>query len=283
VTTSLRSLTVAASLLIVLSAEARQTDDGVRLDRLWRDAGRITDLDGRVLTRPALAARVEAPVWVVRMQAAWCGTCQWHAAWTPALSARYGARVAVIDVLVADEDNAPADARSGARWRERAGEAAVILLADPSALAGAFHAPAPLPRVLVVDGRTSAVVATLANPDPDRLTAAIDRALPDAAVASSKLPLVDGRFTPDQWALIEGMRLPDAPPPDPTNRVADDPRAADLGFLLFFEKALSPLGIACSNCHNQDRLFAENQDRPSYGATPWSTARLAHRPATATP
>jgi cytochrome c peroxidase len=78
---------------------------------------------------------------------------------------------------------------------------------------------------------------------------------------------VDGRFTPDQWALIDGMRLPVAPPPDPTNRVADDPSAADLGFMLFFEKALSPLGIACSNCHNQDRLFAENQDRPSYGAS----------------
>lgn len=38
-------------------------------------------------------------------------------------------------------------------------------------------------------------------------------------------------------------------PDDPTNRVADDPRAAELGEALFFEPRLSPAGVACVSCH----------------------------------
>lgn len=40
-------------------------------------------------------------------------------------------------------------------------------------------------------------------------------------------------------------------PPDPTNRFADDPRAARLGRQLFFDPGLSARGdIACSTCHD---------------------------------
>jgi cytochrome c peroxidase len=105
----------------------------------------------------------------------------------------------------------------------------------------------------------------LANPDPDRLIAAIDQALGGTPVPHARAPRVDGLFTPDQWAIIQGMRLPASTPLDPTNRVADDPRAADLGFALFFDKGLSAAGIACASCHNADHLFADHQDRPSYG------------------
>jgi cytochrome c peroxidase len=50
----------------------------------------------------------------------------------------------------------------------------------------------------------------------------------------------------------------DALPGDPTNRVADDPRAADLGRRLFFDTRLSSNGrVACSTCHQPDRGFQD--------------------------
>ena len=47
-------------------------------------------------------------------------------------------------------------------------------------------------------------------------------------------------------------------PPDPTNRVADDPRAADLGRRLFFDTRLSSNGrVACATCHKPDQEFQD--------------------------
>ena len=47
-------------------------------------------------------------------------------------------------------------------------------------------------------------------------------------------------------------------PADPTNRVADDPRAARLGERLFFETRLSADGkVACGTCHQPDRDFQD--------------------------
>ena len=48
-------------------------------------------------------------------------------------------------------------------------------------------------------------------------------------------------------------------PPDPTNRVADDPRAAALGEQLFFDTRLSANGkVACGTCHQADRDFQDD-------------------------
>lgn len=47
-------------------------------------------------------------------------------------------------------------------------------------------------------------------------------------------------------------------PADPTNRVADDPRAIDLGRRLFFDTRLSANGrVACSTCHQTERGFQD--------------------------
>jgi cytochrome c peroxidase len=47
-------------------------------------------------------------------------------------------------------------------------------------------------------------------------------------------------------------------PRDPTNRVADDPRAAELGRRLFVDTRLSSSGrVACSTCHQADRGFQD--------------------------
>ncbi len=47
-------------------------------------------------------------------------------------------------------------------------------------------------------------------------------------------------------------------PADPSNRVADDPRAAELGRRLFFDVRLSSNGaVSCATCHLPDRQFQD--------------------------
>jgi len=47
-------------------------------------------------------------------------------------------------------------------------------------------------------------------------------------------------------------------PADPTNRVADDPRAAGFGKRLFFDTRLSSTGkVACATCHLPEREFQD--------------------------
>lgn len=69
-----------------------------------------------------------------------------------------------------------------------------------------------------------------------------------------------GSWTSAQLDELRSMSLAelDALPPDPTNRVADDPAAADLGRRLFFDTRLSSNGrVACSTCHQSDRGFED--------------------------
>jgi len=49
-------------------------------------------------------------------------------------------------------------------------------------------------------------------------------------------------------------------PADPTNRVADDPAAADLGRRLFFDARLSANGqVSCGTCHQPERGFQDGR------------------------
>jgi cytochrome c peroxidase len=89
------------------------------------------------------------------------------------------------------------------------------------------------------------------------------------AVPALAEELVDGLFTRAEWETIKTLSpLPATPPPEPTNRYADDPAAAALGQKLFFEPeyagpiitgddgsngGLGAAGdegkVACANCH----------------------------------
>lgn len=80
---------------------------------------------------------------------------------------------------------------------------------------------------------------------------------------------IDGMFTLAEWDEIQTLSpLPETPEPDPTNRYADAPLAAELGQKLFFESAYSgpiitgddgqngglgaegePGQISCRSCH----------------------------------
>jgi cytochrome c peroxidase len=82
-----------------------------------------------------------------------------------------------------------------------------------------------------------------------------------------------GGWTSAQLEELRSMSLTELEPlpPDRTNRVADNPRAADLGGRLFFDTRLSSNGrVACSTCHQPDRGF---QDGTALAVGVGTTAR----------
>ncbi|MDE0423893.1 MAG: cytochrome-c peroxidase [Candidatus Poribacteria bacterium] len=66
-------------------------------------------------------------------------------------------------------------------------------------------------------------------------------------------------FSQEEWEVIRSLSpLPDKPPPNPTNYVADDPNAARLGQKFFFDFRFSKHStIACSTCHSPFYAFAD--------------------------
>ena len=66
-------------------------------------------------------------------------------------------------------------------------------------------------------------------------------------------------FSPGESEIVRSLSpLPDAPPPNPTNRFADDPAAAELGQKFFFDFRFSKHStIACSTCHSPFYAFAD--------------------------
>ena len=69
----------------------------------------------------------------------------------------------------------------------------------------------------------------------------------------------DDIFTAREWGVIQRLSpLPEAPPPNPTNRVADNPEAAQLGQMFFFDARFSKDGtVACATCHSPFHGFAD--------------------------
>jgi cytochrome c peroxidase len=68
------------------------------------------------------------------------------------------------------------------------------------------------------------------------------------------------RWTAEDVAQLSSMSLRELgpAPADPTNRVADDPRAAEFGRRLFFDTRLSANGqVSCATCHIPEREFQD--------------------------
>jgi cytochrome c peroxidase len=94
----------------------------------------------------------------------------------------------------------------------------------------------------------------------------------------------------DRWSEEEREELVslwlgslDSLPADPTNRVADDPRAVQLGHRLFFDARLSSNGkVSCATCHQAEREFQDGTPLASgVGTTDRRTmpvAGTAHAP-----
>jgi cytochrome c peroxidase len=67
-------------------------------------------------------------------------------------------------------------------------------------------------------------------------------------------------YSADELAAIYRRSPLEAPPPDPTNAVADSAPAAALGQLLFFDRGLSANGeVACASCHQPARGFSDGR------------------------
>jgi cytochrome c peroxidase len=81
----------------------------------------------------------------------------------------------------------------------------------------------------------------------------------DAGISEPGLPQkIDGRFSADQWELIQRMRLT-PPPPSPSNAHADDAKAAAFGAKLFSDPLLaSEAGVSCATCHDPQKGFADD-------------------------
>ncbi len=80
-----------------------------------------------------------------------------------------------------------------------------------------------------------------------------------ATIAGTAATSTDG-WSDRQIDELRSLSLADLEPlaPDPTNRVADDPRAAALGQRLFFDTRFSANGlVACATCHQTDRGFQD--------------------------
>lgn len=74
-----------------------------------------------------------------------------------------------------------------------------------------------------------------------------------------------GAAEPHAWsvaelAMLRSLQLDSLPPlpPEPSNAVADDSRAAALGHRLFFDPRLSGNGaVSCATCHQPERRFTD--------------------------
>ena len=87
-------------------------------------------------------------------------------------------------------------------------------------------------------------------------------------------PAVD-RWSEEEKAAIADLWIGglEALPADPTNRVADDPRAVELGHRLFFDVRLSSNGrVSCATCHDPAREFQDGTPLATgVGTTPRRT------------
>jgi cytochrome c peroxidase len=80
-----------------------------------------------------------------------------------------------------------------------------------------------------------------------------------SALVCGARPRAD-RWTASQIGALRDLSISalEALPPDPTNRVADDPAAARLGVQLFFDPRLSSNGrVSCASCHQAARDFQD--------------------------
>ncbi|MFO0662929.1 MAG: cytochrome c peroxidase [Polyangiaceae bacterium] len=233
-------------------------------------------LPSRILTRavvegvggaPIPPAQVYAPcatrpeLLVVRVHGgAWCGTCAWHATHTNELFDFDEAKDAMlVDVVVGDRSNHPATKEAAIAFADafRTSTRAATV-ADPDFSLRSLLPPGggASPLYVVVDRHSMVVLGTLSNPDAVTFRNGVRELLGHARRESESL--VDGVFHANEWDLLSEMRVPGAPKPDPTNRVADDAKAAAFGKELFNDKDISPSGtVACATCHDPAKHFSD--------------------------
>lgn len=199
---------------------------------------------------------------VLRQLAGWSAHARWHARHTGAIAALED--VLVIDLWSEDLDALPARVERLSILEAFYDARPHVVAADPGeSLRPLGIAGFPLPAVAILDPRTMHAERVLLDPRAGEVEAAIASVQAELRGERPPVPpdpeLVDGRFTPDRWDLIQEMAAPFFVPPSPSNAVADDPRAASLGARLFDDEALSPRAVACRTCHEASRAFTDGR------------------------
>ncbi|HEX8617127.1 MAG TPA: cytochrome c peroxidase [Thermoanaerobaculia bacterium] len=94
-----------------------------------------------------------------------------------------------------------------------------------------------------------------------RIAAAVALIVVIGAAALTTVAATRGdRWSDEELETLRNLSLSSLEPlpPDPTNRVADDPRAVQFGQRLFFETRLSSNGkVSCATCHDPAREFQD--------------------------
>lgn len=91
---------------------------------------------------------------------------------------------------------------------------------------------------------------------------------------------VEHLLTPEEVAIAFELSPVPPPPPSPTNRFADDERAAHFGRALFFDERLSSNGeVSCATCHDPTRGWGDARrlakgvsHHPTHTMTLWNVA-----------
>jgi cytochrome c peroxidase len=201
---------------------------------------------------------------VIRVSAAWCGTCVWHASHTKRVleDPRFADRVVLLDLVLADEDNMPPTIATAAKWRTRIDAPGKVAIDAKYTFSAALGSREVLPLYVFVDTRTMKLVTLATDPSPDQFA---DKMLVELAELDKKprpapiVPVLYDDILPEQhWDMVRDMKLVAAPPPDPTNEYGDVPAAAALGKQLFADPLLSPSGtVSCATCHDAAKAFGD--------------------------
>lgn len=95
---------------------------------------------------------------------------------------------------------------------------------------------------------------------PFLLLALVANAAPDSTWSTAEISML-------RSLSLQSLQQLEA---DPSNKVADDPRAAALGHKLFFDTRLSRNGkVACANCHRPEHYFTDGRGQAQgLGTTP---------------
>jgi cytochrome c peroxidase len=206
------------------------------------------------------------------MGGTWCGTCLWHAAHSAELTEGVdGARVHLVDMLVGNADAGRARPQDLPLYRAKLDRPERVPVAlDPDFTLAPVLPPtgAPLPLYVFVDSRTMKVMGHEGNPGPDHLAYRVRALL--AKLDGKPVPaepeekLVDGAFTRNEWDMIRDIGKDEPLPPDSSNGVADDPKAAKLGQALFEDTGFSSTrAVGCITCHDPKKGFSDGLARPA--------------------